>query len=231
MQRNMTRSLLWSLGIITALYVLINLALLRGLGILSMASSEAVAADLMRQAFDQPGVVFISGLVAITTLCSINASIFTGACTNYALGRDILPLAWMGRWNQLNPRHLNPNAALWVQSAIALLLVAAGSFSRRGFESMVDYTAPVFWFFFLLTGLSLFILRRKEPNRVRPFRVPLYPIVPILFCLVCTYMLYSSLVYTEWHAILGVAVLLAGIPLLWIEQRMKQKRQNLIDLD
>lgn len=229
-QRNMTRSLFWSIGIITGLYVLINLALLHGLGILSMASSEAVAADLMRRAFGAPGVVFISGLVAITTLCSINASIFTGARTNYALGRDFLPFAWMGRWNQSNSRLQNPNSALWVQSAIALLLVGVGSLSRRGFEAMVDYTAPVFWFFFLLTGISLFVLRHKEPNRDRPFQVPLYPVIPILFCLVCAYMLYSSLVYTEWHAILGVAVLLAGIPLLWIEQRMK-KHQNLIDLD
>jgi basic amino acid/polyamine antiporter, APA family len=222
-QRNMTRSLFWSIGIITGLYVLINLAFLHGLGILSMASSEAVAADLMRQTFGEPGVVFISALVAITTLCSINASIFTGARTNYALGRDFLPFAWMGRWNQSNPRPQNPNYALWVQTAIALLLVAVGSLSRRGFEAMVDYTAPVFWFFFLLTGISLFILRHQEPNRDRPFQVPLYPMIPILFCLVCAYMLYSSLVYTEWYAILGVAVLLAGIPLLWIEQRMKKQ--------
>lgn len=227
-QRNMTRSLFWSIGIITGVYVLINLALLYGLGSSRMASSQAVAADLMRSAIGEPGVVFISGLVAITTLCSINASIFTGARTNYALGRDFLPLAWMGRWDHSKPRHQNPNYALWVQTAIALLLVGVGSLSRRGFESMVDYTAPVFWFFFLLTGLSLFVLRRKDPDRDRPFRVPFYPIVPILFCLVCAYLLYSSLVYTEWHAILGVAVLLAGIPLLWIEHRMKQ-HQNLID--
>lgn len=196
-QRNMARSLFWSIGIITSLYVLINLALLNGLGILSMAASEAVAADLMRRAFGEPGVVFISGLVAIATLCSINASIFTGARTNYALGRDFLPLAWMGRWKRETPRRQNPNYALSMQSAIALLLVFAGSFSRRGFEVMVDYTAPVFWFFFLLTGISLFVLRRKEPERVRPFQVPFYPIVPILFCLVCAYMLYSSLVYTN----------------------------------
>lgn len=211
--------------------MLINLALLQGLGIPSMASSDAVAADLMQQAFGERGVMFISGLVAIATLCSINASIFTGARTNYALGQDFLPLAWMGRWDQANPRHQNPSYALWVQTAIALLLVGAGSLSRRGFEAMVDYTAPVFWFFFLLTGLSLFILRWKEPERTRPFRVPLYPVIPILFCLVCCYMLYSSLVYTKWHAILGVAVLLAGIPLLWIEQRMRPKSQSLIDLD
>lgn len=226
-QRNMVRSLFWSLSIITGLYVLINLALLHGLGILSMASSNAVAADLMRQAFGEPGVVFISGLVAVTTLCSINASIFTGARTNYALGRDFLPFAWMGRWDQASARPHNPNAALWVQSAIALILVGLGSFARRGFESMVNYTAPVFWFFFLLTGISLFVLRQKDPHLHRPFRVPFYPIVPILFCLVSAYMLYSSLVYTEWHAILGVAVLLAGIPLLWLEQRMRQHHKIL----
>jgi amino acid transporter len=85
---------------------------------------------------------------------------------------------------------------------------------------MVDYTAPVFWLFFLLTGISLFVLRAKEPDAPRPFRVPLYPLTPILFCLSCGYLVYSSLNYTGMGAMVGVAVLLAGIPvLLWMQLR------------
>jgi amino acid transporter len=99
-------------------------------------------------------------------------------------------------------------------------LVVLGSLQRDGFKTMVDYTAPVFWFFFLLTGVSLFILRFKEPNVPRPFRVPLYPLTPILFCLTCGYLLYSSLVYTGIGALVGVAVVAAGIPvLLWMQRR------------
>jgi amino acid transporter len=79
---------------------------------------------------------------------------------------------------------------------------------------MVEYTAPVFWFFMLLVGISLFVLRRREPDRERPFRVPLYPVTPVLFCLTCAYLLYSSLAYTGRGALVGVAVLAAGVPLL-----------------
>jgi APA family basic amino acid/polyamine antiporter len=79
---------------------------------------------------------------------------------------------------------------------------------------MVDYTAPVFWLFFLLTGLAFFELRRREPHIPRPFRVPLYPITPVIFCGTCTYLLYSSLAYTGVGAFVGVAVLVAGAILL-----------------
>jgi amino acid transporter len=84
--------------------------------------------------------------------------------------------------------------------------------TRDGFKTMVDYTAPIFWFFFLLSSISLLVLRVRDPDRVRPFRVPLYPILPLLFCAACGYLLYSSLVYTGTGAIVGVVVVSLGIP-------------------
>jgi len=211
-QRNILRSLMWSIGIITAIYLLINLAFLRGLGLANMANSSAVAADLMRAVWGTPGVVFISLLIAICALGTINASIFTGARTNYALGQDFNLFGFMGSWRQIPS---TPATALLVQGAIALALVVLGTFTRKGFETMVDYTAPVFWFFFLLSGISLLILRQKEPHIPRPFRVPFYPITPLLFCAVCGYLLYSSVVYTNVGAVVGVLVVIAGVPLLF----------------
>jgi amino acid transporter len=79
---------------------------------------------------------------------------------------------------------------------------------------MVEYTAPVFWLFFLLVGISVMVLRTREPRSFRPFRVPLYPWIPIFFCAVCIYMFQSSLAHTGKGAILGLSVLLAGVPLL-----------------
>jgi amino acid transporter len=84
---------------------------------------------------------------------------------------------------------------------------------------MVDYTAPVFWFFFLLTGGSIFVLRAREPQAERPFRVPLYPLTPILFCAASAYLLYSSLAYTGVGALVGIAVLAAGALLLLVARR------------
>lgn len=106
-----------------------------------------------------------------------------------------------------------------MQGAISLVLVLLGTLTRQGFETMVEYTAPVFWFFFLLTGISLLVLRVREPEVPRPFRVPFYPLTPILFCIICGYLLYSSLAYTGVGALVGLAVVVAGIPLLLLTRR------------
>jgi len=109
--------------------------------------------------------------------------------------------------------------ALLVQAVIALLLIGVGAFTRRGFETMVEYTAPVFWTFILLAGIALFVLRRREPDRPRPFRVPLYPLTPLVFCATCAYLLYSSLAYTGFGALLGVAVVAVGAVVLLVSSR------------
>ncbi|BAS59291.1 MULTISPECIES: APC family permease [Leptolyngbya] len=217
-RRNIVRSLLWSIGIITAIYVAINAAYLHGLGISAMANSPAVAAELMRRAFGQPGVVFISVLVAISALGAMNATIFTGARTNYALGQDFSVFRALGTWRS---QQNTPTTALLVQGAISLFLIGLGVLTRKGFEAMVDYTAPVFWFFFLLVGISVFILRSQEPLQENGFRVPFYPITPILFCLICGYLLYSSLVYVKTGAIAGVVVLALGIPVLYRQNQLR----------
>lgn len=219
-RQNMSRSLLWSIGAIALLYLLINFAYLHGLGFSRIITSQAVAADLMRSTIGNWGAVSISLLISVATLCSLNATIFTGARTNYALGTDFHSFAWLGRWEA---RTKTPTHALLVQGAICLMLVILGTFTPNGFKTMVEYTTPVFWFFFLLTGISLFVLRRREPEIIRPFQVPLYPLTPILFCGICVYMLQSSLIYTGVGAMVGVAVLLAGVPFLFY---MRQRKRN-----
>lgn len=210
-QRNMSRVLILSISFITGIYLLINLAYIQGIGLAGMAESEAVAAKLMRRAVGEAGAVLISLLIAVCTLGTTNAAIFTGARTNYALGLDFSLFAFLGRWHQ---RAHTPTHALLLQGAITLLLVLLGTLTRQGFETMVDYTAPVFWFFFLLTGVSLLVLRVREPEVSRPFRVPVYPLTPILFCGICAYLLYSSVAYTGVGAFISVAVVVAGVPLL-----------------
>jgi APA family basic amino acid/polyamine antiporter len=219
-RRNVARALLISIAIITGLYMLVNWAYLRGLGLEGVANSEAVAADLMRRAVGERGAKFVSLLVVISALTSANATIITGARTNYALGRDFRLFRFLGRWRA---GANTPANALVVQGVIALALVTVGTLARGGFASMVEYTAPVFWLFFFLTGLALIVLRLREPEVPRPFRVPLYPLTPLLFCAACLYMLQSSLAYTGKGALAGVAVLLAGIPVL-LFARHRQRR-------
>lgn len=211
-RRNMVRSLLWGIAAITTVYVLINWAYLHSLGVSGMARSQAIAADLLCQTLGEPGALLVSLLVVLATLGSINASILTGARTNYAVGQDISPLSFLDRWQ---PGTSSPTAAYLFQGAIALALVGLGTLTRQGFETMVDYTAPVFWGFFLLSTASLMVLRSRDPRRLRPFRVPFYPATPLIFCSVCAYLLFSSLVYAGIGALVGVLVLFLGIPLIW----------------
>lgn len=205
--RNLPRALMWSIGIITALYLLMNLACLRMLGLAGMAGSNAVAADMMERVLGQQGAQWISVVVAVAALTSVNATILMASRTTFAFGRNAPLFAALGRWN---PRLGAPVTALLVQAAIALALVLLGALTRQGFTTMVEYTAPVFWLFFLLTGLSLFVLRIRAPDAPRPFRVPLYPFTPIAFCAMCAYLLYASVRHTGIGAWVGVAVLAVG---------------------
>ncbi len=215
-RRGAIRTLGWGLGIITVLYLLANAAYLRGLGLQGVAASSAVAADLMRGAVGAWGAVAVSFAVIVAALSSANATMITGARSNYALGRDVPLFGFLGNWHE--DQH-TPRSAFLFQGAIALLLVGFGAFARSGFEAMVAYTAPVFWLILFGTGASLLILRRREPAVDRPFRVPLYPVVPLLFCGIAAYMLYSSVAYAGRGALLGVAVMLAGLPVLALARR------------
>lgn len=210
-KRNMARVLTAAIALITVMYLLVNLAFLNVLGLEGMRGSETVTTDAMRFALGDAGAYLVTALIIVAVLDSIHVSIMTGARTNYAMAGDFPLFRFLGGWDGSRS---TPTRALLVQGAIALLLVSIGAFSRSGFETMVHYVSPVFWLFFLLTVLSLIVLRRREPDRARPFRVPLYPLMPLIFCATCAYMLYSSLAYTGFGALLGVIVLAAGTPLL-----------------
>jgi amino acid transporter len=212
-RRDVARALVFSILFITGLYLLANWAYLRGLGLAGVAGSQAVAADLMQRAVGHGGAVFVSLMVAISALTSANATVFTGARTNYAFGRDFPLFRFLGRWH----KHANtPANALLIQGGIALALVLIGTLTRKGFATMVEYTAPVFWFFFFMVGLSVIVLRIKEPDAARPFRAPLYPLLPLAFCGSCLYMLQASIAYTGIGALVGLSVLVTGIPVFWL---------------
>jgi len=210
-KRKMAAILVWSILIIISTYLLTNFAYLKILGLNGIMETEAVGASIMQIAYGKAGSITISLLIVVSSLTSANATIFTGARSNYALGRDYKSFQLLGSWNQKTSSPIN---ALLVQGLIALTLVGIGTFTRSGFETIVDYTAPVFWFFFLLTGLSVFILRKKDPYRKRLFKVPAYPLLPAIFCLSSAYLLYSSLAYARLGSFLSVAVLLMGLLLL-----------------
>jgi amino acid transporter len=211
-RRNMVRALLLGTGLILVLYLLANIAYLNAFGLQGLSKAGAVGADLMQRVAGDGGAIVLSLIVCVCALSTLNATIFTGARVYFALSRD-LDLAAMRSLGAWDARGHKPGNALLLQCVIALVLVAFGALSRDGFEAMVAYTAPVFWLFLLLVAVSVFVFRRRGSEALH-YRMPLYPLPPILLAGAAAWMLYSSLRYAGVGSIAGVAVLIAGTPLL-----------------
>ncbi len=215
---NLLKVLLYGIGTVTLIYLLINIALLKSIGLTDMAASGAVMTEMMRKVLGAKAGGFITVLILLASASTMNAAIMTGARTGYAMGQDNPVLGFIGKWQ--GQRHTPVNALL-VQGGVALVLVALGTGTPDGFVMMVEYTAPVFWLFFLMIGISVFLMRLRHPDLPRPFRVPFYPLTPIAFCAICTFMLYASLAFTGRGSWVGVCVLLSGIPLVILQKKRK----------
>jgi amino acid transporter len=145
----------------------------------------------MKLAFGQAGQAIMVIFVAIAALAIVNALVLVGGRTLFAVAADEPALGRLAAWDAVAGV---PRRAIWVQCAVSLCLVAWGALST-GFAQMVDFLSPVFWLFLSLTGPALIILRRRLPATERPFRVPLYPLVPLVFTAGCLFVLQSSLRY------------------------------------
>jgi len=190
--RTMVWVILASMITLTVIYLLVNTALLLGLGLSGLSQSKTAAGDLLGLAFGPWAQKALGLFVAIAALTSINATMFVGARTNFAVGSDWKALRKLGQW-QVDIG--SPKQALLMQAVISIGLIALGTQEADGFSAMVEFTAPVFWGFLFLVGLSLLWLRQTDAHAVRPFKVPLYPVLPLIFCAVCAWLTYSSITY------------------------------------
>jgi amino acid transporter len=238
-QRNIVRVLLLGTASIAAVYVLINAAFLAGLGFEGVRSSSAPATDILEPILGGWGARGMGLLVMASALGAINGLIFTGSRIYTSVGADHRLFARLGHWH---PRLGAPIWSLATQATFALsMILVVGTQSGQdlldswmtrvglaplpwdefggGFDTLVAATAPVFWSFFLLTGISLFVLRVKDRSVERPFSVPLYPIVPCLFCLTSVYMLWSAVAYARELSLIGIGPVLIGIPLYAFSSR------------
>ena len=221
------RTMVWvivaSMAALTAIYLLVNLALLMGLGLKGLASSKTAASDLLGLAFGPWAHKALGLFVAIAALTSINATMIVGARTNFAVGRDWNALRKLGQWQlQLG----SPRQALWMQAFISIALILLGTQEADGFSAMVEFTAPVFWGFLFLVGLSVIWLRQTDGQTERPFKVPLYPLLPLIFCSACAWLTYSSITYAISQKAIHVSMwliasgVLALLVLRWREKAL-----------
>jgi basic amino acid/polyamine antiporter, APA family len=218
-RKNILRALLIGTVAVTSIYLLVILAITYALG-LEGARSTTAAESVLALGMGPGAGQAISALICISALGAVNGMIFTGARIYYAMGSDHRLYAWLGSWNA---RRSTPVPSLLIQGAITLTLVVWFGLTKNGFEQMVIFTTPGFWFFLMLVAVSVFVLRYREPGTERPYRVPGYPITPILFCLSCAFMTYSGVDWAlqnqSWEAFWSIGLLLVGVPLSFIKRR------------
>lgn len=212
-QRNIVRALVTGTVAVITLYLLVNGAFLYTLGYAGLAGSKAVASDSISTVFPIVGSRLISALVCISALGAVNGLIFTGARISYAMGEDYRMFKALGRWD---PRTGTPVWALAVQGSIALALILA-------FGSYLDavlYTAAAVYAFYLGTSLSVIVLRFREPQVQRFYKVTGYPVTPLIFSGVCGLLIWSSINYARAvkpTSLRVLAVMLgAGLVVYWL---------------
>ena len=232
-QRNIPWALAGGIGAITLLYLLVNVAYLAGLGLPALRESQAPAADLLREAIGPASAHAISLLVMVSALGAVSGMVLTGSRVYTVLGEDHSLFRGLAHQQR---RSGAPLVSLLVQAAVSVVwILAVGSTMGRGlidavckalhlpalpwerfgggFDTLIAATAPVFWLFFLLTGVALLVLRRKDRDRPRPFETPWHPLVPIVFCATSLYMLLASVRYAGTLSLLGLVSLAVGVPL------------------
>lgn len=238
-QRNIPLALLLGVGAITVIYLLVMSSYILVLGFEGVRASKAVAADVLGKELGDSGTKAMCALVMISALGALNGLVLTGARVYNRLGQDHSAFAFLGRWNA---RSGAPITAFVVQALITLaLILLIGTESGQGavdqllasvrhepvpwskfgggFETLLSASAPVFWLFFLLSGVSLFALRERDPHLARPFSVPLYPLLPVIFCGLCLYMWYSASDYAgKLSVVFGWAPLALALPLYLVSR-------------
>jgi amino acid transporter len=223
-RRYVPLALMLGTGAVTLTYVLLNAAYLWALGFSSLSATKTPATDVARLLPGSIAVPAVLLLVMISALGATNGMIFTTARIFAVFGADHRLFAPLGHWSS---RLGTPaRALLWqgILSVVYVVIVGLIWASRDSFEGLVGCTAAVFWMFFLLTGIALFVLRYREPHIIRPFRTPGYPILPALFCVCCGYMVLASILFERLASLVGLVIVLAGLPLYFMPKKHVPQR-------
>lgn len=201
--------------VIIVIYVLTNVAYLYILPIEQIASSKLVAADVVEKVLPGLGGGLIAAVVMVSTFGGVNATSMTTARVYYAMSADRLFFKGM---EKTHPVYKTPGRALIIQAAWACILTLSGTY-----DQLFTYVVFAAWIFYALGAAGIFIMRRKMPNPHRGYRVPLYPVVPLLFVAVATWFVINTLVVQTADSLVGALLLLAGVPfyIYWKRQIKK----------
>jgi APA family basic amino acid/polyamine antiporter len=211
--RNLPRALLAGVALVVVVYLLANLAYVKTLGVSGLARSSAPAADVMGTLMGNTGRTLIAAGIAVSAFGFLNLVILVSPRVYRAMARDGL---FFSRLARLHPRYRTPGAAIVLQGGWAILLTLTG-----GYGDLLDYVVFGDWIFFGTTAGTLFLYRSRERRGLETgdlrFRIPGYPVTPLIFILAALYVVLGSVLSNPANALKGTALMALGVPvfLFW----------------
>ena len=202
-RRDLSRGLILGVLGVIALYVSVNYVCVHVLGPAVLAETRTPASAVMRAAWGERGAHWLAFGIAISTLGFLGQGILTAPRVYYAMARDGLFFRSVG-W--ISPRTGAPVVAIVVQGALAAIIVFIGRY-----EQILNYVVSIDFIFFGLTAASIFIFRRRG-GETPTYRVPGHPLTTGLFVLACAAIVASTLAAFPANSLIGIGILLAGIP-------------------
>ncbi len=216
-QKNFPRGLIAGISIVVGLYLVANLAYLHVLTPSEIAASDRVALTAMLKVTGEWGAKFLTAAIVCSILGAMNALVLAGPRAYYQMARDGLFFERLGR---VHATYRTPVAALVVQAAWSCLLVLF----IGGFSQLFTYVIFGGWIFYALAVASVVALRRKDPSLERPFRVPGYPFVPLIFVLGAAALVANTLLTSPRESSIGLAFIALGIPLFFFTPAARRRR-------
>jgi APA family basic amino acid/polyamine antiporter len=223
--RTLPRALLLGVTGVIVVYLLANISYARALGISGLAASTAPAAEAMRRALGPLGEKLIAAGIAVSTFGFLNLNLLVTPRLVQTMAADGMFFAPLAR---IHPRYRTPAAAIVVFAAWAIVLMLSGTFAQ-----LVDYTVFGDWIFFGLSGVALFIFRRREgltrsDGEALVFRVPGYPVVPALFVVAAALVLMGIIGTAPTNAAKGAVILIIGLLVYpyWRRRRSSSHRAH-----
>ncbi|WP_409069719.1 APC family permease [Clostridium sp. FAM 1755] len=205
-KKDLPRSIIIGLGTTIVVYVLINLALIKIVPMDAIIVSEKPASDAAIVLLGNAGSKIISAGILIAIFGALNGYLMTGVRIPLAMSQDkIIPFSDF--FSKVHKRSGTPVNAFIFEAILACLYVLSGSFNI-----LTDLVMFVLWIFFTMTVAGIFILRTKFKHLERPYKVPLYPIVPLIGIIGSVYIIISTLITNTFYALCGIVITLIGIP-------------------
>ncbi len=200
-----------SIGVVFVIiiYAIFNIAIFKVLPYETIVSSKTPGADAAIALFGNGGATFITIGIMVSVFGALNGYLMTAARVPLVMGeRKRFPFGKI--IGQVHPKLGTPTNALILQSLLAVIYIFSGTFN-----TLTDLLIFVLWIFFTMGVIGLFILRKKTPKKEGLYRVPFYPITPIIGIAGGAYILISTVITAPINSIIGIAITLAGLPLFY----------------